>query len=515
MAAQFELDDDSVVVVIGSGAGGGTISAELTREGINVVCLETGGDIEIETDAAKMWNRLTWLDPRVGSGDLPKNFPIWSAKGVGGTTLHWTAGVPRYSREELKPSAYFGGLDGVSTIDWPIEYDELASYYDKAEYMMGVCGTHGRPLLPESGHYKVLEEGARRAGFKRMVNHPMAINSVTENGRSECLQLGFCSTGCAVEAKWSSNVGPIREAQATDHFELRKNSHVLRVEHDDKGRVNRVVYKDANGNEVAQKARIVCMAANAIDTPRILLNSTSSRFPNGLANSSGHVGRHFTKHVVSIVTAVLPGKVHFERGTQNTGRIFDWVENDSARGFAGGFSWQQVSFDPASLVQLSRPGAWGRSYTDELKQYDHYSAMLLIGEDPAHPDNRVTLDAEVKDQHGMPAPHIHYVYHDNSRKMFDFAHARARELYEALGSERFYISNPPPSTHNMGTCRMATNGDDGVVNPYGNSWDVPNLFMSDGSQLPSSGTPNPTLTIVALALRQARHIREKMVRGEV
>ena len=515
MARTYDLNDDSVVVVIGSGAGGGIMSAELAKAGIDVVCLETGSDISITTDAGKMWNELTWLDPRVGSGDLPANFPIWSAKGVGGTTLHWTAGVPRYSLAEMKPTRYFGTLDGVSSVDWPIDYAELESYYDRAEYIMGVCGTHGRPLLPESGHFKVLEAGAKAAGFQRIVNHPMAINSVPELGRSACLQLGFCSTGCAVGAKWSSNVGPIPEALATDHFELRKQSHVLRVEHDEQGRADRVVYMDAEGNEVAQKARVVCMAANAIDTPRILLNSTSSRFPNGLANHSGHVGRHFTKHVVSIVTSLLPGKVHFERGTQNPLRIFDWVEHDASRGFAGGFSWQQVSFDPASLAQLSRPGAWGRGYTQELEQYENYSAMLMIGEDPAHPDNRVTLDTTVKDRHGMAAPHIHYTYHENSRRMLDFAHARAEDLYEALGADNVYISSPPPSTHNMGTCRMSNNADDGVVDPNGNSFDVPNLYMSDGSQLPSSGTPNPTLTIVALALRQAEHIKQRMSRREV
>ncbi|HSD69677.1 MAG TPA: GMC family oxidoreductase [Woeseiaceae bacterium] len=513
MPASFDRNDDSVVVVIGSGAGGATVSRELAMAGIDVVCIEAGAPVEkMVTDATAMFPRLTWLDRRIGSGDLPAGFPVWSGKGVGGTTLHWTAHTPRYEAEHFEPSRYFGALDNCSILDWPIAYEEMSGYYSAAELSMGVSGTNGWPKLPESNHYRLLKAGAERIGLKHCERSNMAINSVAQGGRPACLQLGFCSSGCAVNAKWTAANTPIPQALQTDHFELRDRSFVLRIEHDNKGRASSVVYLDPDGKLQRQKARLVCVAANAIDTPRILLNSQSSAFPRGLANKSGHVGRHYIKHVFAIVTAILPHPVHFHRGTQLLGGVNDFMYHDPSRGFAGGFKFEQVSFDPASLASLSRPGAWGKEYAEQLGRYDHYSAMLVMGEDPSQATNAVTLHPSEKDQYGMPVTMVHYVDHDNSRRMRDFGVQKARKLYTSLGSKEIFLSSLPPATHNMGTCRMALNIDDGVCDPWGRSYDVPNLFLSDGSQFPSSGNANPTLTIVALALRQAGYIREQLAR---
>ncbi|MDH4109165.1 MAG: GMC family oxidoreductase [Gammaproteobacteria bacterium] len=511
MAKVFDRNDSSVVVVIGSGAGGGTVSRELAASGVDVVCLEAGGPTaEVVTNASAMFPRLTWLDRRIGSGDLPAGFPIWSGKGVGGTTQHWTAHAPRYPDYQLAPSRYFGGLPGVSVIDWPVPQEEMAHYYALAEKSMGVSGTNGWPKLPESNNYRVLAEGARRIGLTHVERSNMAINSVAQGGRPACLQLGFCVSGCAVNAKWTSANTPIAQALRTNHFELRDRSFVLRVEHDERGRASEVVYVDAGGNLQRQKARAVCMAANSIDTPRILLNSDSAAFPGGLGNRSGHIGRHYTKHVFAIVTAIMPKPVHMERGTDNLGAVLDFIPNDPTRGYAGGFVFEQVSFDPANLSSLSRPGAWGAEYAEQLRRYDHYTGLLVMGEDPAQESNGVTLHPSEKDQYGMPVPVVHYADHDNSKRMRSFGIDRARELYEALGSTEIYVGPPPPATHNMGTCRMARDANDGACDPWGRSFDVPNLFFSDGSPLPSSGTSNPTLTIVALATRQAEHIRQLM-----
>jgi choline dehydrogenase-like flavoprotein len=264
-----------------------------------------------------------------------------------------------------------------------------------------------------------------------------------------------------------------------------------------------------------QKARAVCMAANAIDTPRILLNSSSGKFPSGLANHSGHVGRNFVKHVFAIVTAIMPHPVHFNRGTDNLGHVDDFIDNDPARGYAGGFKFEQVSFDPVSLASLARPGAWGAEYAGQLRQYDHFTGLLVVGEDPAQASNGISLHPSEKDQYGMPVPVVHYVSHDNSNRMRDFAVAKAREMYGSLDAEGIFLGPLPPSTHNMGTCRMATNADLGVCDQHGRSFDVPNLFFSDGSPIPSSGTANPTMTIVALATRQAEFIAASVSRREL
>jgi len=516
MATRFDKNDASVVVVIGSGAGGATVSRSLAQAGIDVVCLEAGGHMgRIVTDNAAMFPRLTWLDRRIGSGELPPDFPVWSGKNVGGTTLHWTASVPRIPDQEFTPTRYFGGLENCTAIDWPVPLEEMQHYYDLAEKDMGVSGTNGWPRLPASNNYLVMEAGARKIGLSKVHRGNMAINSVARGGRPACIQLGFCVSGCAIDAKWTAANTPLVQALATDHFELRPQSFVLRVEHDAQGRADSVVYVDADGALQRQKARAVCMAANSIDTPRILLNSESAKFPAGFANGSGRVGRHFVKHVFAIVTAIMPHPVHFNRGTDNLGHVHDFVDQDPDRGFAGGFQFQQVGFDPATLSNLARPGAWGAEYAAQLGQYDRFAGLLVVGEDPSQADNGVSLHPSEKDQHGMPVPVVHYVSHENSNRMRDFGVAKARELYESLGAEEVFLGPLPPSTHNMGTCRMAANGDQGVCDQWGRSFDVPNLFVSDGSQFPSSASSNPTITIVALATRQAEHIAGMMGRKEL
>ncbi len=510
MAAVFDRNDDHVVVVVGSGAGGATVSHELTAAGIDVVCLEAGAPLDnIVPDSAAMFPRLTWLDRRIGSGDMPADFPVWSGKNVGGTTLHWTATALRFPDEQFRATRYLGGLEDCSVIDWPIAADEMRPWYARAELSMGVSGTHGWPHLPDSNNYRLLIEGARRIGLHGEKS-TMAINAVARDGRPACQQLGYCVSGCPTNAKWTAANTPIAKALQTDHFELRDGSFVLRVEHDEKGRVDSVVYVDRNGDLQRQKARVVCMAANAIDTARILLNSESSAFPNGLANRSGHVGRHYVKHVFSIITALMPHPVHFNRGTDNLGRVTDFVPSDAGRGFAGGFKFEQVSFDPAALANLSRPGAWGADYAAQLSKYDHYSGLLVMGEDPSQAENGVTLHPSEKDQYGMPVPIVHYVHHENSKRMLAMANQKAKELFESLGSENVYVGPLPPATHNMGTCRMAKDIDDGVCDRWGRTFDVRNLFVSDGGQFSSGGTSNPTLTIVALAMRQADYLRQQM-----
>jgi choline dehydrogenase-like flavoprotein len=380
---------------------------------------------------------------------------------------------------------------------------------------MGVSGTNGWPKLPASNHFRVLQAGARKSGLSNVERGNMAINSIVRGGRPACLQLGFCVSGCAVNAKWTAANTPLAEALRTDHFELRPRSFVQKIDHDASGRASAVLYIDAEGNLQRQKARAVCVAANAIDTPRLLLNSESSRFPSGLANRSGHVGRHYMKHVFAIVTAIMPKPVNFHRGTQNLGVVNDFVAHDARRGFNGGFKFEQVSFDPVALASLARPGAWGRTYAGQLAKYDHFAALLVMGEDPSQESNAVTLHPTMKDQYGMPVPLVHYRDHPNSRSMRNFAVQKARDLYESLGSTEVFVGPPPPATHNMGTCRIADDIDDGVCDPWGRTFDVPNLFISDGSQFPSSATANPTLSIVTLAIRQAARISELMTHREL
>src|SRR5690349_19294974 len=290
MAKTYDLNDGSVVVIIGSGAGGGTLANELAQQGIDVVCLEAGPRLtmnDIVNDNATMFGRLSWLDKRVGTGDLNASLPLWVCKTVGGTTVHWAGAALRFQEHEFKGRTTYGDVQGANLMDWPLTLADLAPFYDKAEDKMGVTGTHGIPRLPGNNNYKVLAAGAKRVGYKEFHTGNMAINSVPRVGRGSCQQIGFCFQGCLSGAKWSTLYTEIPLGEATGKLEVRPNSQVLKIEHDEAGKVTGVIYADADGALQRQRARIVAVAGNSIESPRLLLNSASSRFPDGLANSSG------------------------------------------------------------------------------------------------------------------------------------------------------------------------------------------------------------------------------------
>ena len=220
MARSYELSDDAVVVVIGSGAGGGTLSNELAQKGIDVVCLEAGDRLaftDIENDPGLMNARMGWNDERLGA-------PVWLCKTVGGTTMRWTAIALRFQEHEFRPRSTYGRLDGAALIDWPLTLDELAPYYDRAEQKMGVTGTNGLPPAFAHSNYKVLRAGGRKIGYREITTERSAINSAAYDGRPPCQQIGFCIAGCRIGAKWSTLYTEVPKAEATGHFELRTGS---------------------------------------------------------------------------------------------------------------------------------------------------------------------------------------------------------------------------------------------------------------------------------------------------
>jgi choline dehydrogenase-like flavoprotein len=309
--ANFSLNDDSVVVIIGSGAGGGTLANELCQKGIKVVNLEAGkreSPASFLNDEWKSFGQLAWLDPRTTSGNwrVAKDFsglPAWICKTVGGTTTHWAGASLRLQAHEFKAKSTYGEVAGASLLDWPLTLKELEPWYAKAEDKMGVTRTNGIPGLPGNNNFKIMHAGAKKLGYKEVHTGRMAINSRPRHGRGRCMQLGFCFQGCKSGAKWSTLYTEIPAAEATGKYELRTECHVSRIEHDDSGKVTGVVYFDGAGKEQRQKARVVCVAGNSIETPRLLLLSESSRYQNGLANSSDQVGRNYMRHMTGSVYA--------------------------------------------------------------------------------------------------------------------------------------------------------------------------------------------------------------------
>jgi choline dehydrogenase-like flavoprotein len=523
MTAPFDLNDDSVVVIIGTGAGGGVLANELAQKGVSVVALEAGGRYLPEdyvNDEWESFGQLAWTEARTTSGDwrVAKDFsglPAWIVKAVGGTTTHWAGASLRFQDHEWKAATTYGNVQGANLLDWPIDPREMDDYYTKAENKLGVTRTGDRPGLPGSNNYKVFEAGAKAMGYEEVHTGRMAIQTREDGDRTPCQQTGFCFQGCKWGSKWSTAYTDIPEGEATGNLEVRERSHVARILHNEAGKVTGVEYFDADGNLQMQKARVVCVAGNSFESPRLLLNSASSMFPDGMANSSGQVGRNYMRHVTGSVYGIFDKPVKMWRGTTMAGIMQDEARHDPSRGFVGGYELETLSLGLPFMAAFLDPGGWGREFTTALDSYENMAGMWIVGEDMPQETNRVTLNHSVTDQHGLPVANVNFTDHPNDVAMRTHAYKQGIGMYEALGATRVLPTPPYPSTHNLGTNRMSANARDGVVNGHGQTHDIANLFVSDGSQFTTGAAENPTLTIVALAIRQADFIGAEMSRGNL
>ncbi|TYL45496.1 GMC family oxidoreductase [Nocardioides sp. BGMRC 2183] len=516
-------NDTEAVVIIGSGAGGGTVAYELTRRGIPCVVLEAGPYLQradYENDEWAAFNQMAWLDKRTTSGSwrVAQNFanlPAWIVKAVGGSTTHWSGATPRFHDYEFRTRTYYGDIDGANLLDWPISLADLAAYYDAAEKAIGSTHRHGRPPLPANNNYKVFANGAERVGYKYYATGPYGTNAEPYDGRPASIQDGFNFQGDKSGAKWSTAIREIPRALESGKCDLRTECQAVQITHDASGRADGVVYLDAEGSLHRQAARVVCLAGNSIETPRLLLMSASGLHPDGLANSSGQVGRNYMRHTTASVYARFDQPVRMYRGETMAGIIADEARLDTARGFAGGYYMETLSLGVPFLAAFVEPGSWGRDFTELMDAYANTAGMWIVGEDMPQESNRVTLNTGVLDQWGLPVPDVHFDDHPNDVAMREHGYQRADLLYEAVGAIGTHHTPPYPSTHNLGTARMSARAEDGVVGAYGEAHDVAGLFVSDGSVMTTGAAANPTLTIVALAIRQAEHIADRLGRGEL
>jgi choline dehydrogenase-like flavoprotein len=276
-----------------------------------------------------------------------------------------------------------------------------------------------------------------------------------------------------------------------------------------------VLYADKDGKQQVQKARVVAVAGNSIESPRLLLNSASSKFPDGLANSSGQVGKNYMRHMTGSVYAIYEKPVHMYRGTTMAGIIRDESVHKPDRGFVGGYEMETLSLGLPFMAAFLDPGGWGKQFAQDMEGYASMAGMWLVGEDMPQEKNAISLHATEKDQYGLAVPNVHFDDHANDVAMREHAFKQGAAVYEAVGAIRTIRTPPYPSTHNLGTNRMAENAQDGVVNKHGQTHDIKNLFISDGSQFTTGGAENPTLTIVALAIRQADYIADQMSKNEI
>jgi choline dehydrogenase-like flavoprotein len=549
----FDTRREVDFVIIGSGASGGILAKELATAGFEVVVLEQGpyrtaGDFT--HDEIKVWQlgEMTshpgWSDPQTFRRDATETAamassgwpPAFYARGVGGSSVHFTANFWRLRPSDFKERSLLGEISGTGFADWPISYEELEPYYSRVDWEIGVSGTPGPfdaprsrpypvPPLPLNSSGALLETGAKKLGLHPQPA-PMAILSKPHNNRPSCMHCGFCmGFGCEANAKSSTLATMIPLAEATGRCEIRPLSTVFRIETNDAGRVTEVAYIDATGAQQAQKAKAVIVAANGGETPRLLLMSDSAQFPNGLANGSGLVGKYLMANAHSRANAFFDEPLNEYKSVQVTRIIHDFYENDPARGFYGGGGLDGRSSTQASPVQFSLGGLppdaprWGKAHKDLLRR-NFTRRMSVLGSctSLAQASNNITLDPELKDAIGRPAMRITYRDHADDLAMAAFLQDRAVEILEAAEANTVWrqpVDGTRTLAHLLGTCRMGDDPETSVVDRFHRSHEVPNLFICDGSSLVTSGRGQPTMTIQALAFRASEHITHFAKGGEI
>ncbi len=506
---RYADEDDVDIAIVGCGAGGAVLAQRLARAGWSVVAFDAGPHWDPDRDWVsdeRGSHHLYWTEPRVISGQDP--VPLGSnnsGRGVGGGTVHFAGYTPR-----LHPSDFHTkSSDGVGA-DWPISYSDLRPYYADLEAELPVAGQHwpwGDPHKyphsphPVSGLGEIFIRGCQRAGVEVRVG-PVAIANGRFGNRPHCIYRGFCLQGCKVNAKGSTLITHIPDALARG-AEIRADSMVARVEIDSDGRAAGVVYFQ-NGLERRQRARVVAVAGYAIETPRLLFNSTSRRFPAGLCNDHDLVGRYVMVQGAAQTAGRFAEEVRMYKAPPPEVSTEAFYETEPGKPYKRGFSVQCVGPLPITWAEhVVAEGHWGDVLREYLRDYIHWACIGVLCEFLPLADNRVTL-ADEHDRHGLPVAMFSYTQCENDKALLKAGRDKMQEILEAAGAED--VVTIERYAHLVGGARMGQGATTGVVDRDLRSFAVPNLYITDGSVLPTQGSANPALTIMALAARCADHL---------
>lgn len=522
------------VLIVGAGASGAAIAWSLADTKMRIVCMEQGGTPDPTQFPA---NFNDWEERRSGPDHIspnvrqaPSDYPISedgspikvvNYNGVGGGTVLFAGHFPR-----LKPSDFrVKTLDGVAD-DWPIDYETLEPFFTVNDRMMGVSGLPGdtayppdrnnqMPPVPLGKSGQALAKGFNKLGWHWWPSD-VAIATQPYDGRAQCINLGACLWGCAQGAKGSTDVTYWPHAKRAG-VELWEQCRVSQILVGDDGMAEGVLYFDGEGVEHKAEAHVVIMAANGVGTPRLLLNSTSKLFPDGLANSSGLVGRNLMFHPYSFTEGVFDEPLDGARGPLKSIWSHQFYETDPDRDFVRGYTFEATRGRPPVNSALAGYDwgtlPWGEGHHDAYRRlHDRIMGFCGICEDLPEAHNRVTLDSNLTDANGIPAPKIDYTLSENSLKMLEHSAARATDILEAAGATEVHAGYPIAYAgwHLLGTARMGTDPETSVVNDWGRSHDVKNLFIVDGSVFVTSGGLNPTSTIQANALHVADQMKRRL-----
>ena len=501
-------------VIVGVGAAGGVLLQRLARAGFKVLGMEAGPFWDTERD----WvsdeagsHQLYWEDKRVIGGKDPLALGANNCgKGVGGGSVHWAAFTPRFHPSDFEVYT----RDGVGA-DWPISYWDLKPYYELLELEMPVAGPahypwgdpHGYAFGPHpmGGVGNSLIRGCTKLGIGVSAGGPVAILSGSRGNRPHCIYRGFCIQGCKVGAKASTLITHVPDA-LDNGAEIRDRCMVSRIHHDKKrNRITGVSYFDGKGEEHFQKAKAVIVSGYAIETPRLLLNSACEGHEKGLANSSDTVGRYLMAQIGNVVLGRFEEPVRMYKAPPAHALTEEFYETDPKRDFARGFAIQTVGPLPIAFAKqmMAARGSWGWGMRRVMMDYNHWSAFGLLGEILPWADNRVTLSEE-KDQFGLRVAHVNFDLHENDEKLRDFGKKKTEEVMWAAGAQE--VVQEARFAHLVGAARMGNDPATSVVDAFGRTHDIANLFVCDGSILPTQGSANPGLTIQALAARTADYL---------
>lgn len=518
--AHIEVD----IVIVGAGAAGGVLAKELSEAGLSVVVLDAGPLRDPQKDFASdelSMKELGWQDTRLVDGHDPlimgnNN----SGRGIGGGTVHFTGVFLRFHDVDFKAKT----VDGVGE-DWPIDYQDLEPYYSKIEKDIAVSGPKYFPWGNYNGPYPYPERnplspnaymfmnGCEKLGIRSSVA-PLAILSAPFEGRPPCINRGFCNQGCMPDAKFSTLIVHIPKAIKAG-AEILPDCMVTQVLMGKDGKARGVTFVN-QGITYEQKAKIVILSAFVVETPRLLFNSATNSFPDGLANSSGWVGKSIMVHSSHDVYAKFDYEIRMYKGTPVLATTQEFYQTNPKHNFVRGYTLHSHGVRPVGFgeaISKAEGGPiWGKKFRQALEDYNFYGRITLVGEVLPNPDNCITLTEE-KDNYGLPRAKVTFSYGENDRNLIDHAVGKMRDILEAeQGKVEFTV---PDSAHMMGGCRMGTDPSTSVVNSYGQCHDIPNLYICDASIFVTSGAGNPTNTVMSLALRTAEYIKSKTKRLEL
>ncbi len=520
---EYRDTDEVDFAIVGTGCGGGVLAAKLAEAGFSIVALDAGPFWRPLADFAsdeREQDKLYWLDERISAGEdaieLGSNN---SGRCIGGTTVHFQMVSLRFRPEWFKARTKLG-----YGVDWPVDWRTMWRYYAEVENACKISGPISYPWGPPRGRYPyrahevnaaglVLARGAEALGVAWSPT-PLCTVSAPHGKSPPCVYRGLCKLGCSTNAKQSVLIAFIPRALSAG-AELRDLAMVGRVETDRSGRATGVEYY-RDGKWRFQRARNVIVSGYSIETPRLLLNSAGGRHPHGLANSSDAVGRYLMVHSNHAVWGEFDEEIRWYKGPPSMACCEHWnyADDDPSKDFFGGYSFMSQGPLPTDFAttMVTNSGVFGMELRRRMALYNRMAGLKIVGETQPRAENRVTL-ADEKDEIGIPRAHVTFSYCDNDKRLSLHSLSFMKQMLGAAGGQNMFETES--TAHLMGGCRMGFSPDDSVTDADGRTWDVPNLFVCDGSLMPTAGGVNPAMTIMANSARIADRIKAMAATGEL